>query len=74
MCGAPGALASLFLWLCWGVGGPRRPPAGAGRMPGPSPASSTPPGAYTPGLVSASVRKAVQAASLLRSSASCMTA
>ena len=40
----------------------------------PSPASSSPPGAYAPGLVSASVRKAVQAASLLRSSASCITA
>ena len=40
----------------------------------PSGASSAPPGAYAPGLVSASVRKAVQAASLLRSSASCMTA
>ena len=50
---------------------PWRLPSGAASLRLPS---ATPPGAYTPGLVSASVRKAVQAASLLRSSASCITA
>ena len=53
------------LCVCRTACRPRRLPSGA---------SSAPPGAYAPGLVSASVRKAVQAASLLRSSASCMTA
>lgn len=64
-----GVLGSAVRRVVLGVCRPARCPR---RLP--SPASSSPPGAYAPGLVSASVRKAVQAASLLRSSASCMTA
>lgn len=60
--------------LCRPARRPRRLPSGAASLRLPSSAVSSPPGAYAPGLVSASVRKAVQAASLLRSSASCMTA
>ena len=64
-----GVLGSVVRRVVLGVCRPARRPR---RLP--SAASSTPPGAYAPGLVSASVRKAVQAASLLRSSASCITA
>lgn len=58
----------------WGRAGRgiRRHPSGAAVIRRHPP--SAVPRAYAPGLLSAAVRKAVQAASLLRSSASCMTA
>ena len=57
----------------WGRAGRgiRRHPSGAAVIRRPP---RRPPDGYAPGLLSAAVRKAVQAASLLRSSASCMTA